>query len=232
MRMVPLDIRSICAYESVVSIARGGCVCKYSLDRPETASQSQSQAPGSSKVTSTFCSWTRSWASAAEVSARLSASSRVEKKLRGHSRAQAHHVDLGGEDRELGAEVQPRERAEHQREQAVRAGALQLVLRGVAADVLEQLPDDRRDDHARAAARAGQLQRGQQDEGDEQAEVEDEWRRPAAPRASARRGRRRRSRRHCRDDGEGAEHGEHAEAAQPLVKEVGAVRERHVPDAV
>jgi hypothetical protein len=41
---------------------------------------------GSSKLTSTFCSSMRSSTSAAEVSARLSASSRGAEKLRGHSR--------------------------------------------------------------------------------------------------------------------------------------------------
>ena len=110
----------------------------------------------SSKLTSTFSCSTRSSISADVVSARRSASSSgSEKKLRGHSLRALHDVDLGGEDRQLGAEVEPGEQAEHDGEDAVeRLGALERVVDVVAAEVLEQLPEDRRRRSRPGAARA------------------------------------------------------------------------------
>src|SRR5437588_10840094 len=52
-------------------------------------------------------------------------------------------VDLGGEDRQLGADVEPGEQPEDEGEDAVeRAGALERVIDVVAAEVLQQLPED------------------------------------------------------------------------------------------
>ncbi len=121
------------------------------------AARRQTSRPGGSKATLTSSSLRRSSISArcrsASSSPTVSGCSVTQREAARPQPARAHDVDLGGQQRDRGGEVDPRQQPDHDREDAVRAGRVpQLAIDDVPARGLHAAPT-RPPPRARPAAR-------------------------------------------------------------------------------